>query len=190
VTAENINDLLQKYEVPVSFDLLSIDLDGNDYWVWRAVRRRPRVVVIEYNAHIGPADSRVIAYDPAFRWAGTDYFGASLRALRDLGQQKGYALVYCESTGTNAFFVAAVGAVTHRTGRESWWTPRGSTRHSGVPQAQRQVENASWVIACKAGGCQRGSASYSRTSGERPVDGACTRSEEVPPTQSRHRRRG
>jgi hypothetical protein len=106
VTAENVNSLFRKYGVPEAFDLLSIDIDGNDYWVWRALAYRPRVVVIEYNAHVPPTERKAIRYDPSFRWGGSDYFGASLRALAELGLHKGYALVYCESTGTNAFFVA------------------------------------------------------------------------------------
>jgi hypothetical protein len=106
VTAENIGALLDKYGVPASFDLLSIDIDGNDYWVWRAItRQRARVVVIEYNASRPPTESRVIAYDPDFRWSGTDYFGASLPALAQLGRTKRYTLVGCDSSGTNAFFV-------------------------------------------------------------------------------------
>lgn len=106
ITAENINALFRKYGVPEAFDLLSIDIDGNDYWVWRAIAYRPRVVVIEYNSHV-PADERkVILYEPDFRWNGSDYFGASLRALQELGEQKGYSLIHCERTGTNAFFIA------------------------------------------------------------------------------------
>ena len=106
VTAENINALLQKYRVPHVFDLLSIDIDGNDYWVWQSMDCRPRVVVIEYNAHFPPPHRRVIAYDPGFVWAGTDYFGASLQALYELGRRKGYTLLYCERIGANAFFVS------------------------------------------------------------------------------------
>lgn len=108
VTAENINELFAKYGVPASFDLLSIDIDGNDYWVWKALddSYRPRVVVIEYNSFI-PADQRkAIAYDPYFVWKGTDCFGASLLALKELGERKGYTLVYCDSSATNAFFIA------------------------------------------------------------------------------------
>jgi tetratricopeptide (TPR) repeat protein len=105
VTAENVNSLFGKYGVPREFDLLSIDIDGNDYWVWRAIEYRPRVVVIEYNASVPPTERRTIAYDPSFRWNGTDYCGASLRALAELGSEKGYALVYCERAGVNAFFV-------------------------------------------------------------------------------------
>ncbi len=117
VTAENINELFAKHGVPPRFDLLSIDIDGNDFWVWRAIKARPRVVVIEYNAH-PPPDVRVaIAYNPHFGSVqgegfggsfntGTDYFGASLLAMQELGQEKGYTLVYCERAGVNAFFVA------------------------------------------------------------------------------------
>lgn len=106
VTAENINSLFRKYGVPDEFDLLSLDIDGNDFWVWQAITHRPRVVVIEYNAHVPPGERKSIAYDPSFRWSGTDYFGASLRALKELGEQKGYSLVYCDSHGVNAFFIA------------------------------------------------------------------------------------
>lgn len=106
VTAENINRLLEKYGVPTSFDLLSVDIDGNDYWVWKAITGwRPRVVVIEYNASVPPTDSLVIPYRPDFVWSGTDFFGASLRALAQLGERKGYRLIGCESHGVNAFFV-------------------------------------------------------------------------------------
>lgn len=107
ITTENINGLFAKYLVPGEFDLLSIDVDGNDYWIWRALsaRYRPRVVVIEYNAGIPPTESKSIVYDPDFKWQITDYFGASLAALAKLGKRKGYKLIYCESTGVNAFFV-------------------------------------------------------------------------------------
>ena len=106
ITAENINRLFGKYDVPAAFDLLSIDIDGNDFWVWREIVARPRVVVIEYNASM-PADVRsTIAYEPTFQFSGTDYFGASLLALKELGQRKGYTLIYCERAGANAFFLA------------------------------------------------------------------------------------
>jgi hypothetical protein len=106
VTAENVNALFAKYGVPEAPDLVSIDVDGNDYHIWKALSWRPRVVVIEYNAHVGPDEAVVAPYDPGFVWDGSDYFGASLRALRDLGEARGYHLVHCESAGVNAFFVA------------------------------------------------------------------------------------
>ncbi len=106
VTAENVNFLFKKYAVPEEFDLLSIDVDLNDYWIWKAISGySPRVVVIEYNASISPAESLAVEYDPSAHWDGTNYFGASLLALAKLGTKKGYALVGCDSAGVNAFFV-------------------------------------------------------------------------------------
>lgn len=115
IDAENINSLFEKYGVPPAFDLLSIDLDGNDYWIWKALdgRWRPRVVAVEYNSSLDPTDATTIAYDPAFRWDGSAYYGASLGALDKLARQKGYRLVGCESSGTNAFFVQEALAAAH-----------------------------------------------------------------------------
>ena len=105
VTTENIQNLFQKYNVPKFFDLLSIDIDYNDYWVWKSIiDYSPRVVVIEYNSAIPPTESRAVSYDPEAIWDGTNYFGASLLALSNLGQQKGYTLIGCDSNGVNAFF--------------------------------------------------------------------------------------
>jgi hypothetical protein len=106
VTAENVEALFAKYGVPGLFDLLSIDIDGNEYWVWNAIRcYRPRVVVIEYNVFFGPDVSKTIPYDPAHRWDESLFHGASLEALRRLGRAKGYSLVHTDSYSPNAFFV-------------------------------------------------------------------------------------
>jgi glycosyltransferase involved in cell wall biosynthesis len=107
VTPDNVNLIFQKCGVPEEFDLLSIDLDYNTYWVWRAIEGyRPRVVVIEYNALIPPNQRKVVKNDPSAVWDGKDdYFGASLAAIDNLGRQKGYTLVACDSMGVNAFLV-------------------------------------------------------------------------------------
>jgi hypothetical protein len=106
VTAANIESLLEANGVPHEFDVLSIDVDGNDYWIWSAIRRwRPRVVVIEYNASYPPPRKWVMREDVNYRWNGTNYHGASLASLAALGRSKGYALVGTNSTGINAFFV-------------------------------------------------------------------------------------
>jgi len=107
LTVENVNSVLSENGMTGPIDLLSIDLDGNDYWIWEAVAAvTPRVVVIEYNAVFGAERALTIPYDPRFRWSGSDnYFGASLAALTKLGGRKGYALVGCGSNGVNAFFV-------------------------------------------------------------------------------------
>ncbi len=105
VTAENIQQLLKKYNTPQNFDLLSIDIDFNDYWVWKSISDySPRVVVIEFNSSIPPTESKVVRYDQNSQWDGTNYFGASLLALKNLGVEKGYTLVGCDSNGVNAFF--------------------------------------------------------------------------------------
>jgi hypothetical protein len=110
VTRENINDLLKTAGVTGDIGLLSIDIDGNDYWVWQAIDViRPDIVVIEYNARFGPTASITVPYDAAFERARAHYsmiyYGASLAALARLGNQKGLALVGCNSAGNNAFFV-------------------------------------------------------------------------------------
>jgi hypothetical protein len=104
VTVENINDLFKKYSVPEVFDLLSIDIDYNDYWIWKAIEGySPRVVVIEYNSNVPTNESRVVDYDPDHEGVGNN--GASLLALMKLGNSKGYTLIGCDNSGTNTFFV-------------------------------------------------------------------------------------
>jgi hypothetical protein len=110
ITRDNINDLLRDFGVPRDLDLLSIDVDGNDYWVWNAIDAvEPRVLVIEYNSGFGCERAVTVPYDPAFRRREKHpsgyYFGASLRALVALGREKGYRFVGCDSSGVNAFFV-------------------------------------------------------------------------------------
>jgi len=108
VTDQNIEDLLASNSVPAEFDVLSIDIDGNDYWVWAAIRRwRPRLVVIEYNAAYPPPRTWVMKPNPEHVWDGTTYYGASLASLAKLGREKGYVLVATNSIGVNAFFVRA-----------------------------------------------------------------------------------
>jgi hypothetical protein len=106
ITKENITTLFAENQVPTEFDLLSIDIDGNDYWVWQELSDyRPRVVVIEYNATYPPPQKWVVAYNPHFVWDGTDYYGASLASLAALGKQLGYALLGTDRKGVDAFFL-------------------------------------------------------------------------------------
>ncbi|MBG90236.1 MAG: hypothetical protein CL521_00285 [Actinobacteria bacterium] len=107
ITAENINSLFEDYHVPMAFDLLSIDIDYNDFWVFQALSSsyQPRVLVLEINASISPDLDQTVPYDPKQSWDGTRYYGASLLAMTRLARSKGYELVYMESSGTNAFFI-------------------------------------------------------------------------------------
>ena len=110
VTKGNVNQLLSDNGISGEIDLFSIDIDGNDYWLWQAVSVvNPRVAVIEYNASFGFDKSMTIKYDPNFSASVKDkssiYHGASLLALKKLAKTKGYVLVGCDSHGIDAFFV-------------------------------------------------------------------------------------
>ena len=96
----------QKVDFAGEIDLLSIDIDFNDYWVWKAVNAvNPRAAVIEYNAGLRPPLSLTVPYQPNRSGDGTNFFGASLEAMVRLGAQKGYRIVGCNISGSNAFFV-------------------------------------------------------------------------------------
>lgn len=136
ITAENINEIFAKHQVPKEFDLLCIDIDSNDYWVWKALDYSPRVVVIEYNAHIPPNESKVVSYDVNFVHKKDDYFGASLLAMYNLGKEKGYTLIGCDSVGANAFFVKselAEGKFKGGTVEELYMSPRYGTPRDTYP---------------------------------------------------------
>ena len=107
VSAENIDELIGSTPFAGSeIDLLSIDIDGNDYYVFeRLTSLDSRVVVIEYNAKYPPPIRWRIPYSPDHAWDGSDWFGASLQSLVDLFASRKYSLVGCNVTGSNAFFV-------------------------------------------------------------------------------------
>lgn len=110
ITKENIDDLLTANGMTGEIGLLSIDVDGNDYWIFEAISViRPAIVIIEYNHRFGPDRAVTVPYDPGFTLDRAHhshiYYGASLRALCLLADRKGYAFVGCESFGVNAFFV-------------------------------------------------------------------------------------
>jgi hypothetical protein len=110
ITRENINDLITAEGFAGPLGILSIDLDGNDYWVWEAIDCvQPAIVVCEYNPILGDTNAISIPYDSQFqRFSGHHcglYFGCSIAALRHLAEIKGYTFVGTNSNGINAFFV-------------------------------------------------------------------------------------
>jgi hypothetical protein len=112
ITQENVNSILIENGFSGEIDLLSLDIDGIDYWVWKAIDCvKPRVVVVEYQPIWGPERAVTIPYDPDFQAtyddASSEYYGASLAAFVGLSTEKGYRLVGCNRYGNNAFFVRA-----------------------------------------------------------------------------------
>lgn len=106
LTQENIVEIFKKYDVPHVFDFLSIDIDGNDYYLLRQIVStfKPRVIVVETNQLISPEKGCAVEYNPNIYWSVMDrYFGASVRAFDDLLTSHGYSMVCMHDQ--NAFFV-------------------------------------------------------------------------------------
>lgn len=106
----NLETTITQSSLPKEIDLLSVDVDGNDYWFWEAIKSlSPRIVIVEYNASLGPELSLSTPYDPAFnrhqKHSSGFYCGASIKAFEKLGKKKGYSLIGFDSNGVNAFFV-------------------------------------------------------------------------------------
>lgn len=109
IDRDNVNDLIAS-RFSGEIGLLSIDIDGNDYWVWERITAvNPIIVVCEYNAVFGDTAAVSIPYDRAFfrtrAHPSNLYYGASLPALLHLAKRKGYAFVGTNLAGCNAFFV-------------------------------------------------------------------------------------
>ena len=113
ITRENINALIKQWLDSRKLDnvaLLSIDIDGVDYFVWEAIECvKPAIVVVEYNAIFGENLSVSVPYRADFERFSVHhsglYFGASIKALIALGKKKGYVFVGADSSGTNVFFI-------------------------------------------------------------------------------------
>lgn len=99
-----INALFRKYAVPENVDIVSIDIDGQDFWVFMALDYRPTLFILEYNPNFMQLHQKAtVPFNERFRWDLTKYYGSSLGALVKLAADKGYKLVY--ANGVNAFFV-------------------------------------------------------------------------------------
>jgi len=110
ITSDNINKIFLDNGIQGEIGLLSVDIDGNDYWVWEAINSvNPAIVVSEYNFRFGSSRAVTVPYDDGFvrtkAHYSNIYYGASLKALCILANKKGYSFVGCNSAGSNAFFV-------------------------------------------------------------------------------------
>lgn len=113
ITRDNVNDILSRHGFTGDIDLLSLDMDGMDYWIWKSLETiRPRVVVLEYQDILGPERSVSVPYTDRFNAfehptteGAPNYCGASLMAFTKLAAAKGYRLAGCNNLGFNAFFI-------------------------------------------------------------------------------------
>lgn len=103
VLIDNINHLFFKYGLAEGCDLMSIDIDGNDFWIWRHLEYKPRVVIVEFNRWLPKGKQLTIPYQPNFEFDETVYYGASWDAFLQLGISKGYTLV--NNNNLNMIFV-------------------------------------------------------------------------------------
>jgi len=106
LTVDNIVDTFKELKIPIEFDLLSIDIDGNDYHIREALSEyKPRVYIIEYNGAISADSEYVMPRNDNYVWNGGTDFGASLLSYTKQADRLGYDLVYCNSNGVNSFFI-------------------------------------------------------------------------------------
>jgi len=127
ITRENVNQLFRDNGFSGDIGLLSVDIDGNDYWVWEAIDAvNPVIVTVEYNSVFGSQYAVTVPYDPAFHRTKAHYsnlyWGVSLKALCLLAEKKGYAFVGCNSNGNNAHFVRKdkVGTIPVKSAQEGY----------------------------------------------------------------------
>jgi hypothetical protein len=106
ITKDNINELISMQISDNEIDRLSVDIDGNDYFIWDAINCiSPRVLIMEYNAKFAPPIRYCMNYDPSHMWDYTDHGGVSLKFIEEKAARKGYVLVGCSLSGANAFFI-------------------------------------------------------------------------------------
>lgn len=110
ITTDNIDEIIQDAGFSGEVGILSVDIDGNDYWVWKAISNlKPHVIVAEYNSTFGDVHPITIPYRPDFyrtnAHASNVYYGASIKAFEHLAAERGYVLIGSNGAGTNAFFV-------------------------------------------------------------------------------------
>jgi hypothetical protein len=109
ITKENINEIIAAEGFHPEVGLLSVDIDGNDYWVWQAIHTiQPRIVVTEYNSLFGFSAPITIPYQPDFvrgKQTPLNFYGTSLQAACLLAKEKGYFFIGCNKAGNNAYFI-------------------------------------------------------------------------------------
>jgi hypothetical protein len=154
ITRDNINSIISKNGLQGELGLLSIDIDGNDYWIWESIDCvNPCIVVAEYNSLFGPTAKLSTPYRPDFVRSMADstnmYYGASIAALDHLAKSKGYSLVAGNSAGNNVFFVRddLLGTLEKLTPQEAYvcaafreaHSPEGEVLHLSFEERQAVI---------------------------------------------------
>jgi len=108
VTNENILEIFNKYNVPHKINILSIDIDYNNFYILNTILKNYQcdITICEYNASHLPNEDKIVLYDSSAKCDGSNYFGASLLSLTKLANKFNYSLVYCDNNGVNCFFVS------------------------------------------------------------------------------------
>lgn len=108
ITRTNVNDLLAERKVPFEPEVMSVDLEGNDYWIWKTMleegNRRPKLIITKVNVSLIPQSRQSIEYNEGHRWAKDDYFGASFGAYLDLFTKHQYVYVACQPVTGHVLF--------------------------------------------------------------------------------------
>jgi hypothetical protein len=156
INRDNINDIITRNGLNGDLGLLSVDIDGNDYWVWEAITCvNPCIVVAEYNSLFGPVAKISTPYKDDFVRTVADptnmYYGASIAALDHLAQVKGFSLVAGNSAGNNVFFVRndLLGSLKRLTPQEAYvlasfreaHTKQGEVLHLTFAERQAAIAN-------------------------------------------------
>jgi hypothetical protein len=107
ITKENVVPLFMKYRVPSLINLLSVDIDFNDFYCLKEILKYYKcdIIICEYNSTHLPHEDKVIIYDKNGGWDGSNYFGMSLLAIDKLAKMYNYSLIYCDEKGVNCFLV-------------------------------------------------------------------------------------
>lgn len=147
VEQENINEFIKENGFSGKIGLLHIDIDGNDYWIWKKINViEPAIVIIEYNSVFDREKPWVIPYDKDFyrtKAHSTNLFwGSSITSLCDLAEKKGYVFIGTNSAGNNAYFV--------KKGREK--ELKSLSSHAGYTESKyRESRNAEGKLTFIAG---------------------------------------
>ena len=106
ISPDNVNQLIESHDLAGEVDFFSLDIDSFDYWVLEAMTAcQPRVMVLEYNANYGAEAAVTVPLSAPLADGPKGYHGASLAAMTKLAERKGYRLLACDRSGTNAFYL-------------------------------------------------------------------------------------